>query len=303
MSLILRFLMPVVLPLPPLSYYWALWLSEQVSLKSSRNKFFAVTILEALVLAIVEGITEFLPVSSTGHMILASSFFGIADSDFVKMFTVAIQFGAILSVMVLYYKKFFQSFAFYVRLFVAFIPAAVVGFLLKDYIDALLENAIVVAISLVLGGVVLLYVDKWFATNEKSNKQVSNRSAFVIGLFQVLAMIPGVSRSAATIIGGLTQKLNRKTAAEFSFLLAIPTMLAATLYKMYAYHSKIGFNQDDIMLLLIGNTVAFIVALVAIKAFIHYLTRYGFRIFGIYRIAIGLIILALYTLGYNLAMV
>ncbi|MBW7935819.1 MAG: undecaprenyl-diphosphate phosphatase, partial [Flavobacteriales bacterium] len=212
-----------------------------------------------------------------------------------------IQFGAILSVMILYYKRFFQSLSFYIQLLIAFLPAAVIGFLLKDYIDALLENVIVVAISLVLGGFILLYIDKWFAANEKTNKPVNNRSALVIGFFQVIAMIPGVSRSAATIIGGLTQKLNRKTAAEFSFLLAMPTMLAATAYKMYAYHTKIGFTGSDITILTIGNIVALLVALVTIKAFIHYLTRYGFKVFGIYRIALGLLILALYFLGYNLA--
>lgn len=263
------------------------------------------SILEAIVLAIVEGITEYLPVSSTGHMIITSSLFGIAGNDFVKMFTVAIQFGAILSVVVLYWKRFFQSVDFYLKLFVAFLPAMVFGFLFNDYIDALLENATVVALSLLLGGIVLLFVDKWFDANERqpSSPEINHPIALKIGLFQVLAMIPGVSRSAATIIGGLTQKLNRKTAAEFSFFLAVPTMLAATAYKMLKYHKTVGFVADDIVLLLIGNAVAFVVAMIAIKAFIGYLTRYGFKVFGWYRIVVGIIILLLSFLGYDLQVI
>lgn len=261
------------------------------------------TFFEAIILAIIEGITEFLPVSSTGHMIIASSAFGIAEDDFVKMFTVAIQFGAILSVVVLYGKRFFKSIDFYVKLLIGFIPAAIIGFLLNDYIDALLESALVVAISLVLGGIVLLFVDRLFKKNEETNITINSKKAFIIGIFQVIAMIPGISRSAATIIGGLTQKLNRKSAAEFSFFLAVPTMFAATLYKMYKYHTETGFKADDISILVIGNLVAFIVAMIAIKAFISYLTKYGFKIFGLYRIVIGSIILLLYALGYNLQVV
>jgi undecaprenyl-diphosphatase len=261
-------------------------------------------IFEAVVLAIVEGLTEFLPVSSTGHMVLASSAMGIADNDFVKMFTVAIQFGAILSVVVLYWKRFFQSIDFYFKLGLAFIPAAIFGFLLNDYIDAMLENALVVAITLLLGGLVLLFVDKWFAKTETSGaRDVEYKNAFFIGLFQVIAMIPGVSRSAATIIGGLTQKLNRTTAAEFSFFLAVPTMLAATGYKMLKYHLKVGFNSSDISILLIGNVVAFVVAIIAIKAFIGFLTKYGFKLFGWYRIIVGAAILILYAMGYQLQII
>ena len=255
---------------------------------------------EAILLAIVEGLTEFLPVSSTGHMILASSAMGIASDPFVKMFTVAIQFGAILSVVVLYFKRFFQSFEFYLRLLIAFMPAAVIGFFLNDVIDQLLESALTVAVSLVAGGILLLFVDRWFKQNEENPQSLNRKSSLIIGLFQVIAMIPGVSRSAATIVGGLTQKLNRKTAAEFSFFLAVPTMLAATAYKMYKYHKETGFDYNDLGLLALGNVVAFGVAWLAIKAFINYLTRYGFKVFGIYRIAIGLIILLLYALGYNL---
>jgi undecaprenyl-diphosphatase len=256
---------------------------------------------QAIILAIVEGITEYLPVSSTGHMIIASSIMGIASNDFVKMFTVAIQFGAILSVIVLYWKRFFQTLDFYFKLAVAFLPAAVLGFLLNDFIDSLLENVVVVAITLLLGGIVLLFVDKWF--KQKEEDEVTYRKALTIGFFQVIAMIPGVSRSAATIIGGLSQKMSRKAAAEFSFFLAVPTMFAATAYKMLKFHKEVGFTSDNLPLLLIGNVVAFIVALIAIKGFISYLTKNGFKIFGWYRIAVGTIILVLYFMGYNLQMV
>ena len=258
------------------------------------------SIFQAVVLAIVEGLTEFLPVSSTGHMIIASSIMGIASNDFVKMFTVAIQLGAILSVIVLYWKKFLQSFQFYLTLLVAFIPAAIFGKLFNDQIDALLENALVVGVTLLLGGIVLLFIDKWFA-NTQTNDEVTYPKALKIGLFQVIAMIPGVSRSAATIIGGLQQKLSRKAAAEFSFFLAVPTMFAATAYKLFKYVKQGGsFGSEEITLLAIGNIVAFIVAMIAIKAFISYLTKYGFKIFGWYRIIVGAIIVILYTMGYNL---
>jgi len=260
--------------------------------------------LEALILAIIEGITEFLPVSSTGHMIIASSFMGIASDPFVKMFTIAIQFGAILSVIVLYWKRFFQSLDFYFKLFVAFLPAAVFGKLFNDQIDALLESPLVVGISLLLGGIILLFVDKWFASNEqKPREEISYKNSFIIGCFQVIAMIPGVSRSAATIIGGLTQKLNRKTAAEFSFFLAVPTMFAATLYKMYKYHKEFGFKGDDLPVLAFGNIIAFIVALLAIKFFISFLTKYGFKVFGWYRIVLGLSLLILLGMGYELKII
>lgn len=259
------------------------------------------SIFEAIILAIIEGITEFLPVSSTGHMVIASSLMGIATSEYVKMFTVAIQFGAILSVVVLYWKRFLQSTSFYFKLFIGFIPALVFGFLFNDFIDGLLENAFVVGLNLFLGGVFLLFVDGWFKSNEELvQTELSYKTAFKIGLFQVIAMLPGVSRSAATIVGGLTQGLNRKHAAEFSFFLAVPTMLAATAYKMLKYQKSIGFKMDDMQILFIGNFVAFIVAAIAIKAFIGFLTKYGFKVFGWYRIVVGLIIIILYSLGYNL---
>lgn len=257
------------------------------------------SILEAIIIAIVEGITEFLPVSSTGHMIITQELLGMEITDFVKAFTVNIQFGAILSVIVLYWKRFFQSFEFYYKLFVAFIPAAVIGFLLSDYIDQMLESVLVVAIMLVLGGIVLIFVDKWFK-NPSRNQKISYPSAFKIGLFQCIAMIPGVSRSAASIIGGMAEKLDRKTAAEFSFFLAVPTMFAASTYKLIQNYKTI--STDDIDILLIGNAVAFVVALIAIKTFITFLTKYGFKIFGYYRIVVGLIILAMLALGIDLNM-
>ncbi len=255
--------------------------------------------LETLIVAIVEGITEFLPISSTGHMIITQKILGIESSPFFSAFIVNIQFGAILSVVILYWKRFFQSLTFYYKLFVAFLPAAFFGLLLSDYIDMLLENVIVVALMLLLGGIVLVFVDKWFKANEQMKEQkVSYRTSLVIGLFQVIAMIPGVSRSAATIIGGMTQKLNRKQAAEFSFFLAVPTMFAASAYKLLKNYETI--NSEHISILVVGNIVAFIVALIAIKTFIHYLSKNGFKWFGYYRIIVGLAILVLWAFGVDL---
>jgi undecaprenyl-diphosphatase len=255
--------------------------------------------LEALILAIVEGITEFLPVSSTGHMIIASAFMGINENSFVKIFEVSIQFGAILSVVVLYWKRFFQSLDFYYKLLIAFIPAAVIGFLLGDFIDSLLENVWVVASSLLIGGIVLLFVDKWFQSSNE--EKVDYKKAVFIGFFQCIAMIPGVSRSAATIIGGMAQGLNRKTAAEFSFFLAVPTMFAASAYKMLKGYKEI--TTDNLDILLFGNLVAFIVAMLAIKFFISFLTKYGFKVFGWYRIVLGLFLLGLLAMGYDLKII
>lgn len=260
--------------------------------------------IEAIVLAIVEGITEFLPVSSTGHMIIASAIMGIKDDPFTKVFEVAIQFGAILSVVVLYFKRFFKDLSFYFKLFVAFIPTAIVGLLLKKHIDALLENVWVVASTLLIGGIILLFIDKWFAKNEtEGSEEVSYKTGFLIGCFQCLAMVPGVSRSAATIIGGLTQKLTRKAAAEFSFFLAVPTMFAATAKSLYDEKELILESTDKIPLLLLGNIVAFIVAMLAIKFFINILTKYGFKIFGYYRIALGALLLILLLMNVKLAVV
>jgi undecaprenyl-diphosphatase len=252
---------------------------------------------QAVVLAIIEGITEFLPISSTGHMIIASSFFGIAHDDFTKLFTVVIQLGAIFSVVVLYYKRFFQTLDFYFKLLVAFIPAVIFGLLFSKKIDALLENPITVAVSLVLGGIILLKVDDWFTQKEETQEteKISYATALKIGLFQCLAMIPGVSRSGASIIGGMSQKLSRTTAAEFSFFLAVPTMLGATVKKCYDYY-KDGFvlSHDQINFLIIGNIVAFIVAMLAIKSFIGYLSKHGFKMFGYYRIVAGAAILLIH---------
>ena len=263
------------------------------------------SILEAIILAIIEGITEFLPVSSTGHMIIGSSLMGIASDPFTKMFTVAIQFGAILSVIMLYWKRFFQTLDFYYKLFVAFLPAAFIGLLLNNQIDQLLERVEVVGFMLVIGGIFFLFVDMLFASNEtRPQEGVTFRVALKIGLFQTIAMIPGVSRSAATIIGGLTQKLNKRTAAEFSFFLAVPTMFAATLYKMFTFYKDGGsFGTNEITLLVIGNVVAFIVAMIAIRSFITFLTRHGFKLFGYYRIIVGIIILILYYMGVDLSVV
>lgn len=257
-------------------------------------------LLEAIVLAVIEGITEFLPVSSTGHMIIASSFFGIAQDDFTKLFTIVIQLGTILSVVVLYFKRFFQSVDFYYKLFVAFLPAVVLGLLLNDVIDSLLESPVTVAVSLVIGGVLLLKVDDWFGKysdpeNSDNAQSITYLTALKIGFFQCLAMIPGVSRSGASIVGGMSQKLSRTTAAEFSFFLAIPTMLGATVKKLYDYY-KAGFvlNDEQVNLLIVGNVVGFIVAMIAIKSFIGYLSKNGFKMFGYYRIVAGITILIIH---------
>ncbi len=269
-------------------------------------------ILEAVILAIIEGLTEFLPISSTGHMIIASSFMGISSEAFTKLFTVNIQFGAILSVVVLYWRRFFQSFEFYFKLLVAFIPAAFVGLFLGDMIDAMLENVLVVAIMLILGGIVLLFVDKWFAKNEipnTSEKTVTYATSLVIGLFQcVAAVFPGTSRSAATIIGGMQQGLTRKTAAEFSFFLAVPTMFAASAYKLLKHYKAVNkanlpfFQGEELQMLLLGNVLAFAVAMLAIRFFVGFLTKYGFKMFGYYRIALGLIIILLLLFKVDLKM-
>ena len=253
---------------------------------------------QTILLAIVEGLTEFLPVSSTGHMIIASSLMGISNLPVTKIFEVNIQFGAILSVVVLYWKRFFNTLDFYKKLFVAVIPALVIGKLLDDYIDQMLESVATVAVMLVLGGIVLIFVDKWFKHPERPVTDPSYKTALIIGFFQCIAMIPGVSRSAASIIGGMTQHMTRKAAAEFSFFLAVPTMFAAASYKLLKNYHQI--RSEDIETLLIGNVVAFIVAMLAIKFFVGFLTRYGFKIFGYYRIGLGILILLMLYFGYEL---
>jgi undecaprenyl-diphosphatase len=262
------------------------------------------TLLEAIILAIIEGLTEFLPVSSTGHMVIASSTMGIASQPFVKVFTVAIQFGAILSVVVLYWKRFFQSINFYVKLFVAFLPAAFFGLLFKKHIDALLENIVVVALALIVGGIIFVLLDDFFKRQRDKetsvDQDVTIPRALGIGFFQVISMVPGVSRSAATIFGGLANGLSPTTAAEFSFFLAVPTMFAATCKSLWDFIQDGGatFSSHEIKLLAVGNIVAFLVAMLAIRYFIQFLTKHGFKWFGYYRIVVGIALLILWKMGY-----
>ena len=278
------------------------------------------SILDTIIIAIVEGLTEFLPVSSTGHMIITQNLLGVESTDFVKAFTFIIQFGAILSVVVLYWKRFFKlnhtpapegagalkrflhKYDFYWKLFIAFIPAAVFGLLFNDLIDEMLESVTVVAVTLILGGIFMLFCDKIFNKgNEKT--ELTEKRSFWIGMFQCISMIPGVSRSMATIVGGMAQKLTRKNAAEFSFFLAVPTMFAATLFKMLKIFTEpngLDIIKENAGILVIGNVVAFIVAMLAIKFFINFVTKYGFKAFGWYRIIVGGIILIMMLTGHNL---
>lgn len=258
---------------------------------------------EAVILAIVEGLTEFLPVSSTGHMIIASALLGMEVTPFTKTFTIAIQLGAILAVVALYYERFLKDFSVYKLLIIGVLPALVFGWLLNDWIDRTLERVDLVGYGLLLGGIVLVLVDRWFVEITEPTK-IGPLNAFIIGLFQCLAiLLPGVSRSAATIIGGLSQKLTRSQAAEFSFLLAVPTMCAATGYKILThFQDGNGFSENEIPVLILGNGVAFIVAWLAIKGFINFLQKNSLRVFGIYRIIAGLIILGLYYAGVELAL-
>ncbi|WP_460764464.1 undecaprenyl-diphosphate phosphatase [Niabella terrae] len=269
------------------------------------------SIFEAIIIAIVEGITEYLPVSSTGHMIITSSFLGIETEEFTKLFEVAIQLGAILAVVVLYWKKFFDfgRWQFYLKLMAGVLPALILGFLFSDKIDALLESPKTVAISLLVGGIILLFIDRAFnhPTVDK-DEEISYPRAFIIGLWQCIAMIPGVSRSAASIIGGMQQKLTRNLAAEFSFFLAVPTMAAATLYSLFLKtwqtdgltrkgYELILESRDNTIAFIVGNIVAFLVAILAIKFFINYLKKYGFKVFGWYRIIVGILLLILLSRG------
>lgn len=279
-------------------------------------------LFETIIIAIVEGLTEFLPVSSTGHMIIAQNLLGVESTPFVKAFTVIIQFGAILSVVLLYWKRFFRldhtpapegstrvkkflhKWDFYWKLFLAFLPAVVLGALLNSFIEHLLGSITVVAVMLVIGGVFMLFCDKWFNKGSDTNPLTEKR-AFTIGLCQCLAMIPGVSRSMATIVGGMANGLTRKRAAEFSFFLAVPTMLAATCLEVFKMilHGEFSGMSDNILTLLIGCVVAFVVAILAMKWFVSFLTKYGFKLFGWYRIIVGLVILFLLYTGHSLQMV
>ncbi len=260
-------------------------------------------LIQSIIIGIIEGLTEFLPVSSTGHMIITSSIMGIETDEFTKLFEIAIQLGAILSVVVLYWKKFldFSKWQFYIKLIVAVIPALILGKLLSEKIDKLLESPTTVAVSLLVGGIILLFIDKLFTKPLiKEEKDINYNKGFIIGIWQCLAMIPGVSRSAATIIGGMQQKLTRSIAAEFSFFLAVPTMAAATGYKLlktFSTHPDVVTNKHNLFLLAVGNVVAFIVAMLAIKFFIGYLQKHGFKIFGWYRILVGIIVLVLIHQG------
>ncbi|QCX52320.1 undecaprenyl-diphosphate phosphatase [Elizabethkingia sp. JS20170427COW] len=260
-------------------------------------------LLHAIIIAIVEGLTEFLPISSTAHMGFTANLMGIEESEFLKMFQVSIQFGAILAVVIAYGKKFFNfsSFDFYIKLAIAVIPALVLGKLFDDKIEAVLGNQIAISSVLILGGVVLLFADSWFKNPKiDDEKEVSIKKGLIIGFWQCLAMMPGTSRSAASIIGGMTQGLSRKAAAEFSFFLAVPTMLAVTVYSVFVKtwgegtaHAAKGYemllqSNDHLMLFFVGNIVAFITAWIAIKSFIAFLNKYGFRPWGVYRIVVGI---------------
>lgn len=260
------------------------------------------TLFQSIIIAIVEGLTEFLPVSSTGHMIIAERLLHVSETDFVKVFTVAIQLGAILAVVVLYWKKFFDfsKWQFYVKLVIGVIPALILGFLFSKKIDVLLDSATTVAVALLVGGIILLFVDKLFTRPRiHTEAEIKPVNAFIIGIWQCLAMIPGVSRSAASIIGGMQQKLTRSEAAEFSFFLAVPTMLAATGYKLLKYYKEAGgFSKEEVKLLAVGNIVAFVVAIVAIKFFINFVKKYGFKVWGIYRIIVGIVLLFLIYNGF-----
>ncbi len=258
--------------------------------------------IQSIIIGIVEGLTEFLPVSSTGHMIITEKILNIPEDDYSKVFTIAIQLGAILAVVVLYWKKFFdfKNWQFYAKIALGVVPALILGFLFSKKIDALLESSTTVAISLLTGGIILLFIDNNFK-NQKIDKEedITFSKSFMIGIWQCIAMIPGISRSAASIIGGMQQKLTRSAAAEFSFFLAVPTMLAATGYKLLKYYQDHGgFSSHEIKQLAIGNTVAFIVAVLAIKFFIGFLKKHGFKIWGYYRIIVGIVLLILIYTGY-----
>jgi undecaprenyl-diphosphatase len=252
------------------------------------------SLIQAVIIAIVEGITEFLPISSTGHMILAQSVLGIPSTEFVKAFTVNIQFGAILSVIALYWKRFLQSWGFYFKLAVACLPL-VIAYVLNKQIDAMLGSVLIVGVFMLLGGVFLIFVDNWLDKPENEHTELTYKKSLIIGLFQIISVIPGVSRSAATIIGGMSQKLSRKNAAEFSFFLAVPTMFAASALKLTETYKTI--NSSDIHLLIVGNLVSFVVAMIAIRSFISFLTKHGFKWFGWYRIVMGILILVLIFSG------
>lgn len=252
------------------------------------------TIIQAIIIAIVEGLTEFLPVSSTGHMILTSSILGVENNAFLKTFEISIQLGAILAIVIMYIKRFFKSFEIYIKLIAAFIPTALVGFLAYGFIKEYLFNPMIVAVTLIVGGIILILINRKMVSQVSKYKEVEDvsvKNAFFIGLIQCISMIPGVSRAAATIVGGTFNGFNKKQAMEFSFLLAVPTMAAATGYDLLK--TSVQFSHNDIVLLIVGLVTAFIVAWIAVKAFISFVEKHGFAFFGWYRIAIGILYLIL----------
>jgi len=265
------------------------------------------SVLQAIIIAIVEGITEFLPVSSTGHMALTAAILGIEKDDFTKLFIENIQFGTIISVIILYWRKFvdIKSLGFYLKLFIAFLPAAFIGVLLKSHIDEVLEKPMFIAVVMFLGGILLLFVDQWFkAGTIEKEEEVTYKNSLIIGFFQILAVVfPGLSRSAATIVGGMQQKLSRKMAAEFSFFLAVPTLAGAFAKSLWdTWHDNPEIlTTGNIQLLIVGNVVGFIVAVIAIKAFISFLTKHGFKLFGYYRIIIGIVLIVYLLSGHSLS--
>jgi undecaprenyl-diphosphatase len=264
------------------------------------------TYFEAFIIALVEGLTEFLPVSSTGHMILASAALGLKTSPFLNLFIVSIQFGAILSVLALYWKRFFVAFQFYLNIAYAAIPTAIIALLLKKYVDQALGNVLIVGINLLIGGFIMLYLESYFKKRTNSESSLNPLNYVMIGLIQAISIFPGVSRSAATIYGGMFQGMTRKDAAEFSFVLAVPIMFMATVKDLYDF-TKDGvtsISQQEISLLVFGNIVAFIVALLAIKFFVSYIIKYGFKVFAYYRILIGILVVVLYKyFGFSLHMI
>lgn len=250
------------------------------------------SIIQSIIIAIIEGVTEFLPISSTGHMILASSLMNIHDDAFVKTFEISIQLGAIMAIVMLYAKRFWQGISIYLKLGIAFIPTAIIGFLAYSFIKAYLFNPTIVAVSLIIGGIVLILIDKKVVAQKSKTDVLENityKNAFSIGLIQCFSMIPGVSRAGATIIGGVFNGLDKKQATEFSFLLAVPTMFAATGYDLLK--TPVVFTNHEILLLAIGFIVALFTAWIAVKVFIKIVENYGFKYFGYYRIIIGIIFL------------
>jgi len=260
------------------------------------------TFFQSIIIAIVEGITEFLPVSSTGHIIITGKLLSVPENDFTLAYTVAVQLGAILAVVALYWRKFFDlsNWKFYLKILTGTLPAVVLGLLLSNKIDLLLESATTVAIALLAGGIVLIFIDRFFNHPKiDTEKKVGFGKAFIIGIWQCLALIPGMSRSASSIIGGMQQGLTRSAAAEFSFFIGVPTLLGATVYKLYKYYEITGgFTTQEVKLLVVGNIFSFAVAMIAIKFFIDFLKKHGFKIWGYYRVIVGIVLLIMIYSGF-----